>query len=74
MKNLNFSIFPNPAKSEITIRSNAKNISIRIFSLTGKELIETTSRTISLNKLAKGCYIIEATSNGVIERGKLVIK
>ena len=74
LKNLNFSIFPNPAKSEITIRSNAKNISIRIFSLTGKELIETTSRTISLNKLAKGCYIIEVTSNGVIERDKLVIK
>ena len=74
LNNLNFSIFPNPAKREITIRSNAKNISIRIFSLTGKKLLETTSRTISLNKLAKGCYIIEVTSNGVSERDKLAIK
>ncbi len=71
---LNFSIFPNPAKSEITVQSNANNVSIRVFSLTGKAVLETTSRTISLNNLAKGCYILEVTSNGMIERDKLVIK
>ena len=41
---LNFSIYPNPAKKQINIRTNSNNIVVRIYNLTGKKMIETSSK------------------------------
>ena len=74
IKKLDYSIFPNPAKRLITIAANTSNINVRIFTLTGKQVLETKLKKITLDNLAKGCYIVEVSSNGWIERDKLIIK
>ena len=43
---LNYSIYPNPAKQQINIRTNSNNIVVCVYSLTGKKMIETSSKTI----------------------------
>jgi photosystem II stability/assembly factor-like uncharacterized protein len=74
IEKLKFTIYPNPAKNEISIRSNINNINVSIFSMTGKKVIQTTSKTINVSSLAKGCYMITLKSNGTIKREKLIIK
>ena len=69
-----FSVYPNPAKDQITISTNATNIKVNIFTLTGQKIITTTSKTIETTTLAKGCYIIEVNSDNIIKRKKLIIK
>ena len=74
LENLRYSIYPNPAKHQINIRTNSNNIIVRIFSLTGEKIIETSSKTISINHLAKGCYIVEVATNGSVKQEKLIIE
>ena len=74
VQKLDYIIYPNPANDKITISSNTSSINVSIFTLTGQKVIETTSKTISVSSLAKGCYIVELESNGIIKREKLVIK
>ena len=69
-----FSVYPNPAKDQITISTNATNIKVNIFTLTGQKIITTTSKTIETTTLAKGCYIIEVNSDNIIKRKKLIIR
>ena len=74
LEKLDCTIYPNPANDKITISANTSGINVSIFTLTGQKVIETTSKTISVSSLAKGCYIVELESNGIIKREKLVIK
>ena len=71
---LNYSIYPNPVKQQINIRTNSNNIFVRIYNLTGKKMIETSSKIIRVNTLAKGCYIIEVSTNGYTKQEKLIIR
>ena len=71
---LDYAIYPNPAKSQITINTNASSINVSVFTLEGQKVIETTSKIISISNLAKGCYIIGVRGNGVTKRDKLIIK
>ena len=74
VEKLDYAIFPNPAKHQITITSNNENTSISIFNLTGQKVIETTSKTISVADLAKGYYLLKINSNSGIQTEKLIIK
>jgi len=72
---INFKIYPNPAQDKITINTSLQNINITIFTITGRKIIETTSKTINTSNFAKGCYIIEIRNeNGFARREKLIIK
>ena len=72
---INFKIYPNPAQDKIKITTSQQNININIFTITGKKIIETTTKTINTSNLAKGCYIIEIRNkNGFSRREKLIIK
>jgi photosystem II stability/assembly factor-like uncharacterized protein len=74
IKKLDCTIFPNPAKDQITIKANTRIVTVSIFTLTGQKIIESKSKIISVDILAKGYYIIEIISGDVIARKKLVIK
>jgi xyloglucan-specific exo-beta-1,4-glucanase len=74
IKKLDYTIFPNPAKDQITIKANTRSVFVRIFTLTGQKIIESKSKTISVGSLGKGYYIVEIISGDVIARKKLVIK
>ena len=74
IENLNVSIYPNPAEDEIIINATVGHINICIFSITGKKVVETTSKVINISNLAKGYYIVEIKSTDLIKRNKLIIK
>jgi photosystem II stability/assembly factor-like uncharacterized protein len=68
-------IYPNPAKGKINIIANTENIHVRIFCLSGQEIIETRTKTINTENLKGGFYIVEVSNNlGLIKREKLVIE
>jgi len=72
---INFKIYPNPAQDKITIITSQQNINVAIFTITGKKIIATTTKTINTSNFAKGCYIIEVRNeNGFLKREKLIIK
>ena len=73
-ENLDYIIYPNPAKDKITISTNAKSINVKIFNLTGQKVIETTTKKVNVSNLAKGYYIVKVRSNGITKRDKLIIK
>jgi len=74
IKNLDYTIFPNPASDQITITSNSRFINVSIFNLAGQKIIETISKTINVSALEKGCYVVVLKNNSAIIRKKLIIK
>ncbi len=73
-KNTKQLIYPNPASEKITINTNANKFSINIYSLTGKKLISTSSKEISIAKLKRGYYIIEIKTALTSKKGSVIIK
>lgn len=77
-----FTLYPNPAKESITIKTSAENTAVKIdlFDLTGKLLLSknlnnTNENTISTNALVKGVYLLTIdTKNGTSYTDKLVIE
>lgn len=74
-KQVHFKIYPNPAEDKITISTSQKNISVSIYTITGKKVIETNTKTINTSSFARGYYIVEIKNkNGYETREKLIIK
>ena len=72
---INFKIYPNPTQDKITIITSQENISITIFTITGRKIIETTAKTINTSSFTKGCYIVEIkNTKGFSRKEKLIIK
>ncbi len=66
-------IYPNPAKDNLNFSEEVSNI--KISELSGKliKLISTSEKSINISKLAKGTYIISATTkNGEIINKKFI--
>lgn len=64
-----FQVFPNPATTNVQIKSTSKIRNIRIFDTLGKLIVTQTQSTddINVENLGKGVYIIEAsTEKGVV--------
>ena len=62
---LNFSVFPNPTNGILNITSKTPINRVEIYSILGKEIIDTTISTnsIDISNLNSGIYIIKAHSN-----------
>ena len=68
--NVDFTVFPNPAKSEITIKADGVIQTIRIIDLSGKLVFESNANSnfefINIDALSSGLYSIEViSSNGM---------
>ena len=76
--NYNFSIYPNPAKTEITISSNEETIisQIIIFNSIGQEVlnVKKSNSNIDISNLKQGMYVIEIIVNESKTKKKLIIK
>lgn len=62
---INFSISPNPVQNELTVQSDEANLSYAIYNLNGQLLKENQlniSKSISVNQLGKGMYLIQLKS------------
>lgn len=74
-----FSIFPNPAKDQISLTSEntLKNADIKVIDLNGKRVSETTnvsgnSFTINVSGQPKGIYFIEINNEGSVSRKRFM--
>ena len=65
-------IFPNPTKSEITIKGYKNLLNTEIFNIMGQKLQTTDSRTISLNNYPSGIYLVKIFSNSGIKDFKII--
>lgn len=74
----NFQVYPNPAteKVNLILPSNIQKFQLRILSNEGKcvKQITTDSRSISVNDLAAGYYIVEVISESGIARTKICVE
>jgi len=67
----NISVYPNPAKDQVNIKSN-KNISkIELIDLNGRVLIQTQERQINLSQIENGIYIVSIISESGTTRQML---
>ncbi|MNX97603.1 Ycf48-like protein [compost metagenome] len=62
---LTFSLFPNPALDFITIQTNTANPLITITDLSGKIVIERSSKHFSISELQAGTYFIQVFAAGM---------
>lgn len=68
------SIYPNPASDFIKIQ-NVKDVQkVRIFDMTGKKIIETSSSDIDVRNLTSGQYILNIYSGNEVISRKLIKK
>ncbi len=51
-------ILPNPATDKIFVQGLKENASIKIYSITGKVLLETDKKEIDVQHLKSGIYLI----------------
>jgi len=73
-----FSFYPNPANNYINITSNniQDETTIRIFDITGKQVLKQTliESVLDVSMLHSGVYIIKINQNNKVEAQRLVIK
>lgn len=71
--NIQFSIFPNPAATVLYIKPDNAISQIDIFNPQGQLVKTATEKTISINELAHGLYVVKITSaSGYKWTGKLL--
>jgi hypothetical protein len=78
---LKFSVYPNPAKNNLTIESNmtSANLNITITDMVGRKVLSTSIRnqktsTISISTLASGTYVISISDGNETINRQLVIQ
>lgn len=72
-ENVNISIYPNPVIDKISVSSIANIKSIRIESLTGKQVLYSTEKTINLGSIPSGVYLISVElENGEVSTHKII--
>lgn len=72
---IKFCLYPNPVNSLLNIQSDEDLQKIEIFTLSGQRVFEQEGsvKTVSLNELAQGVYLVKiCTKNGIAEQ--LIIK
>jgi len=72
------SIYPNPTKGLFTIRTDANNMKVEIYSTLGKlvasENIIGGLQQVDLSKQKKGIYFVKLMHNGKTEQRKLILQ
>jgi endonuclease I len=62
---IDFSVSPNPASSVLTVNTDEQNIDYTVFNLNGQTLMQNNldvQRTISIEQLENGMYLLQLTS------------
>ncbi|GAB4254863.1 MAG: hypothetical protein Kow0079_11440 [Vicingaceae bacterium] len=71
-------IYPNPANKFLHIENLPLNAIITLYNLTGEKVFSTkaveNTKTIPLNKLSSGIYVIEINNDNYIHKEKLIIQ
>jgi len=62
------SIYPNPTKDFINIKSDLKIKNVVIYSIDGKKITEASTQTINVSKLTNGTYLVSI----ILESGEVI--
>jgi hypothetical protein len=75
VKSLNFSVYPNPANSIVTINTQENIKEITMFNLLGEVVLtETVKNTINVSNINNGIYLLQVkTTNGAIGTKKIIV-
>ena len=65
-------VFPNPTRSEITIKGYKNLLNTEVFNVMGQKLQTTDFETISLNNYPSGIYLLKIFSNSGIKDFKII--
>ena len=58
-----FTVYPNPAKSTVTIQSPEPILKVTLYSIQGREMFITNQSQIDISDLANGIYFMTVTTN-----------
>lgn len=73
----NFSLYPNPAKGQVTIQTESTNaIQVQVFDILGKQVIakKVSNGSLNISSLNAGIYLVKVSQNGVASTKKLIVK
>ena len=77
-KNFTFSIYPNPAYTQLYVKTEGSDNVISIYNLQGvvvkQVYLQTTLATISISDLSSALFIIEVSSNKGKSYQKLLVR
>lgn len=69
---ISFKVWPNPVQDELNIESTEETEEIRIFYFSGRKVISTSDKTISVDHLQTGNYIIEIQTENQLSRKQFI--
>ena len=74
LNNNNFTLFPNPSKTIVQIKSKIPINSITLFDILGKAIVTQTQNTneINVEQLPKGLYLLEVSIQNQKYYGKFI--
>lgn len=73
-KKISLEIYPNPAKAEISIRTDKKIKSSTVFDMTGKSLLQANSEKTNISSLPKGNYLVQVIFTDGTSSTRQIIK
>jgi CubicO group peptidase (beta-lactamase class C family) len=65
-------IYPNPVSDELFIQDLPIGANVKLFTIEGRQILETTDAQLDLSFLAKGIYILKVTSLGAQRSFKII--
>ena len=75
--NVEFSVYPNPTSSRLTIKSNEKVLAYRLLNIEGKTVLndlQPSTLKINVRNLDRGIYFLEVTTKSGIGTEKVVVQ
>ncbi len=69
---LRFKVYPNPFQNQLTIESEEVIDAIRLFSVNGSLLLETSNKNLDLTHFEKGYYFVQITSGTKVATQKVL--
>ncbi|MCX8523387.1 choice-of-anchor J domain-containing protein [Chryseobacterium formosus] len=73
-KNSGLKVYPNPVSDILNINSDSKIKSVKIYDLSGKNVLETEKSSINVSGLTSGTYIVTAQTENGIQSSKIIKK
>jgi hypothetical protein len=78
IKSANIRIYPNPARSQLTVKCDIAPEYIRIIDMQGRELLSFQNpqqiQTLDIENLVRGIYILRIVFEGNIQTSKQIVK
>jgi hypothetical protein len=72
LTDLRFKVYPNPFQNQLTIESEEAIDGIRLFSINGTLLFETSDKNLDLTHFEKGYYFVQIESGAKIATQKVL--